>query len=373
MPEPPRMTPTHWLIFLGISAVLALLVIYTILHVFGTNTQKARLIGAASPVETVVAKRDTLNEVIGGSGAVQQSSTVQLTSQVNAEALQVPVKVGDLVKKGDLLLRLDDRFIQAQLKANREFVDANNVKIRDQTRQVARYTALEAKSMGTPLELEKSEIALADAREDLAKAELSLRQAELDLEHTIVRSPIDGIILERLVNPGETTHRDQVVMKLGSLNTVYMTSQITEERMHAVQLGMNAEVTFPAFPGETFPGKVIKIDPNIDPVTRTFTAYVEVKNPDLRLKPGLSGFVRIRRTLKDVIAVPSVAIMNPSGEQATVFIVNDQGRAELRKIRPGAVVNAMTEVISGLKDGDKVVTVGQLYLKENDKVHASNP
>lgn len=370
------MKPAHWIVFLVVCIVLGLLVFETVVHVIGTNTGVARHFNAASPVETVIVQRQALDEVIGGSGAVEQSSTVQLTSQVTAEVLEVPVKVGDLVKKGDLLLRLDDRLIQAQLEANREFVDVSNVKIKDQQKQVDRYTALEKKSMGTPLELEKSEIALADARQDLAKATLTLRQAEIDLEHVKAISPIDGIVLERLVNPGESTHRDQIVLKLGSLNTVFVAPKISEEKMHALQVGMPAEATFPAFSGEVFSGKIVKIDPNIDPVTRTFTAYVEIKNEDLRLKPGLSGFVRIRRSLKDVLAVPSIAVMNPSGEQASVFVVNDSGHANQRKVRTGAVVNAMTEITSGLQAGEKVVSIGQLYLKENDKVHTtarSNP
>ena len=80
--------------------------------------------------------------------------------------------------------------------------------------------------------------------------------------------------------------------------------------------------------------KVVKIDPNIDPVTRTFTAYVEIKNQDFRLKPGLSGFARIRRSAKDVLAVPSIAIMNPSGEQASVFVVDDTGTRSCEKSVP---------------------------------------
>ncbi|MBA3961137.1 MAG: efflux RND transporter periplasmic adaptor subunit [Chthoniobacterales bacterium] len=366
------MKPVHWIIFLVVCVVLGILVFETVIHVIGTNTSTARHLNLSAPVETVVAERQSLDEVIGGSGAVEQSTTVQLTSQVTAEVLDVKVKVGDIVKKGDLLMSFDARLIEAQMTANKEYVDVSNIKIKDQQKQVDRYTALEKKSMGTPLELEKSEIALADARQDLAKAQLTLRQAEIDLEHVKVTAPLDGIVLERLVNPGESTHRDQIILKLGSLNTILVTPKITEEKMHAVQLGMPAEVAFPAFSGEVFAGKIVKIDPNIDPVTRTFTAYVEVKNDDFRLKPGLSGFARIRRSLKDVLAVPSIAIMNPSGEQATVFVVDGTGHANQRKVKTGSVVNAMTEITSGLQAGENVVTVGQLYLKENDKVHTTS-
>ena len=363
---------SHWIVFLVVCFLLGLLVFKTVLHMIGTDTKQAHRVHAASPVETVPVRRQTLEEVIGGSGTVEQFNAVLLTTQINARVLEVPVKIGDIVKKGDLLVRLDDRLIRATLDMSRKLVETNNVKVRDLTRQLDRYTALEKKNMGTPLDVEKSEITLAEAREALAKATLSLRQAEIELEHVEIRSTIDGIVLERLINPDEFTKPDQVVMKLGIINTVLMAAKVTEEKIHSVQSGLSAEITFLAFPGETFQGKVFKIDPNIDPVTRAFTSYVEINNPGFRLKPGLSGFARIYRTAKDVLAVPSVAVINPSGDQASVFVVNGDGRANLRKVRLGIVVNAMTEVTGGLKEGEKVVTVGQLYLKENDKTHSTS-
>src|SRR5216683_2075974 len=366
------MKRSHWIIFLVVCFLLGLLVFKTVLHMIGTDSGKARLVHAPTPVETVPVRRQTLEEVAGGSGIVEQFNTVLLTTQITARVLEVPVKIGDLVKKGDLLVRWDDRLIQATLESNRQFVETSNIKIKNETRQVERYTALEAQHMGTPLDLEKAEIALADAREELAKATMGLQQAEIALEHVQMRSPINGIVLERLVNPDETTHNDQVVIKLGTLQTVLMMAKVTEEKIHSAQLGLSAEISFPAFPAENFQGKVFKIDPNIDPVTRTFTTYVEINNPDFRLKPGLSGFARIHRTAKDVLAVPSVATLNPSGDQASVFVIDDSGHANLRKVRLGIVANAMTEITGGLKEGEKVVTVGQLYLEENDKIHSTS-
>ena len=365
-----RMKRSHWIVLLVICFLVGLLVFKAVLHMINTDTKKARIIHAPTPAETVPVRRQTLEEVIGGSGMVEHN-TVLLTTQISARVLEVPVKIGDTVKKGDLLARWDDRLIQATLEANRQFVETCNIKIRVETRQVERYTSLEQNHMGTPLDLEKAEIALADARQELAKATLGLRQAEIELEHVQMRSPIDGIVLERLVNPDETTHLDQPVIKLGAMETVLMAAKVTEEKIHSVQLGLPAEISLPAFPAETFQGKVSKIDPNIDPVTRTFTSYVEIKKPDSQLKPGLSGFARIHRTAQNVLAVPSVAIINPSGDQASVFVVDNSGHANLRKVGLGIVVNAMTEVTNGLKEGEKVVTVGQLYLQENDKVHST--
>src|SRR5436305_1005767 len=366
-----KMKRWHWTVFVVVCVLLGFLVFYTILHVIETTTSMARRVHAPSPVETVPVRRQTLDEVIGGSGAIEQAETVNLITQLTAQVVEVSVKIGELIKKGELLVRWDDRLIKATVEANREYVEADNIKIRNETRQVERYSALQNKNMGTAVDLEKYEMALADAKIDLAKSTVSLQQAEIDLEHVKQTSPLDGIVLERLVNPNEFTKPGQVIMKLGTLNTVLMAAKITEEKMHSVQLGLPAETSFPAFPSEIFKGTVVKIDPNIDPTTRTFTTYVKIENPDFRLKPGLSGFARIRRTAKDVLAVPSIAILNPSGEQASVFVVDGTNHAKMRKVRPGIVVDAMTEITDGLKEGDKVVTVGQFYLKDNDKVHTT--
>jgi membrane fusion protein, multidrug efflux system len=367
---PPKRS--HWIVFLLICCLLGFLVFKTVLHLIHTDTKKAHIVHAPSPVETVPVRRQTLEEVIGGSGTVQQFNTVLLTTQITARVLEVAVWIGDIVKKGDLLVRWDDRLIQATLDANRQFVETSNIKIKNETRQLERYTALEKQHMGTPLDLEKAQITLADAQEELAKATMGLREAEIALERVRMRAPIEGIVLERLVNPDEITHNDQIVMKLGAIDTVLMAAKITEEKIHSTQLGLSAEVSFPAFPAETFQGKVFKIDPNTDPVTRTFTSYIEINNPGFHLKPGLSGFAHIHHTAKDVLCVPSVAIINPSGDQASVFVVDSRGHANLRKVGLGLVANALTEVTSGLIEGERVVTVGQLYLKENDKVHSTS-
>src|SRR5207248_3864427 len=123
-------------------------------------------------------------------------------------------------------------------EANRQYVQTSNVKIKNETRQVERYTALAKQNMGTPLDLEKAQIALADAQEELAKATMGLREAEIALERVKMRAPIEGIVLERLVNPDETTHTDQTVIKLDAIDTVLMAAKITEEKILSVQLGL---------------------------------------------------------------------------------------------------------------------------------------
>ena len=123
------MKRSHWIIFFVICFILGLLVFATVIHVIDTTPSRARLLHAALPVETVPVRRQNLDEVIGGSGSIEQAQTVQLTSQVTAEVLEVPVKIGDIVKKGRSPRPWDDRLIQATLEANRDYVEASNIKI----------------------------------------------------------------------------------------------------------------------------------------------------------------------------------------------------------------------------------------------------
>ena len=123
----------HWTVFVVICVLLGFLVFYTILHVIETTTSMARRLHAPSPVETVPVHRQTLDEVIGGSGSIEQAETVNLITQLTAQVLEVPVKIGDLIKKGSLLVRWDDRLIKATVDANREYVEADKIKIRNET------------------------------------------------------------------------------------------------------------------------------------------------------------------------------------------------------------------------------------------------
>jgi multidrug efflux pump subunit AcrA (membrane-fusion protein) len=98
-PATTEMKRSHWIIFFVICLILGILVFATVVHMIGTAPATARLVRAPSPVETVPVRRQDLKEVIGGSGSIEQAQTVQLTSQVTAQVLEVPVKIGDIVKK----------------------------------------------------------------------------------------------------------------------------------------------------------------------------------------------------------------------------------------------------------------------------------
>jgi HlyD family secretion protein len=218
------------------------------------------------------------------------------------------------------------------------------------------------------LELEKAKAALDEARFQSKQAEEKLLRAKKDLQAATVVAPVAGLIMDRQINPGETPRISQPLFTIGQVDHILVEAQVSEDRIGDVRVKQAATVTFTAFPRDTFEGEITKIKPVIDSQTRTFLVYTQVSNPDLKLKPGLTSFVRIRKEHHG-LAVPSISLINPTGlRESTVFVVEEGAVARLRKVQVGVIADGMTQVVGGLAPGEWVVTVGQLYLRDMDQV-----
>jgi RND family efflux transporter MFP subunit len=359
-----RITIIFVLVMLLLAGVLAATAIYYNLRF---NQGPARLLAQPLPVETVPAKVTTIEETIGGSGEVLQHDTVNVTSRITSTADNIAVNIGDLVTLGKQIMKADSRVFEAALRAAEERLGSAKTSVEKDGQSLTAEQELKKKGLASTLEIQQAEIALAQAKTAQASAEAELVNAQLDLEFTVFKSPVNGIVLARFVNPSERVQTNQVLFQLGDLDKVYFLAQIQEEMVGYVTSTQAAEVVFPSFPGEHFSGTVEHIDPRTDPKTRTFTAYITINNTDLKLKPGISGFARIK-VKKVALAIPSTAIMNPVGENASVFVVDAEARANLVPVRFGLNVGGQTEILSGLQEGQNVVTVGSLYLRNHDKV-----
>jgi RND family efflux transporter MFP subunit len=252
-----------------------------------------------------------------------------------------------------LLAALDDRIFMAGVEAAKVASDHAD-------KQVVRMETLEDRGYGAASDTEL-------ARNAATAADQVVVQSQIDLENTKIVAPVGSVILTRTVNPGEVTNSQQEVFELGPIEQVYMVAAVPTDKTGFVTLGMAAEVSIDSFPGEIFKGDVVKMDAVASATTRTYSAYIRINNPGLRLKPGVTGYARLEKS-HSTLAVPSVAIVNPVGDKATIFVVDGQNRARIREVRPGMMADGMTEILDGLEEGEKVVTVGQLELHEGDRV-----
>ena len=346
----------RWLDLL-VGFILGLLTLAIIawmaLHLLHTDQVDARKVGLPLPVQVLPVDVQTIHMSVGASGTLAALNSLTMTARVNSRVQTVPVDLGDVVKPGDLLVKLDDAVFKAALESAREAsIHADKA--------LHRMETLEARGFGAPSATE-------EARAAAAAAVQVMVQSQIDLDNTVVKAPVPAVVLLRNVNPGEITKIDQELFMLGPIEKVDMLAEVSTDKTGYVTLGTPAEVNVDSFPGEVFHGSVVKIDARASVTTRTFNAYVRINNPDLRLKPGVTGYARFVKT-HTALAVPSVAVLNPVEDRATVFVVDAGNRAHIREIRTGLMADGMMEVLDGLKKGERVVTVGQLELREGDKV-----
>jgi membrane fusion protein (multidrug efflux system) len=344
-------------LFVVLGLVGAVALVLTGKYFLATDGTKARPLGQPIPIQTLTATVTTLHEIVGASGTTAETIDALLTNRVVAKVVSVPVEIGAVVKEGDLLVQLDDTLFRSQV----DYARTN----RDHTAlQLQRMLTLQQKGFASAVEVEQARTADAAAQDQVV-------QAEFNLTNTRILSPAPAIVLQRNINPGEITSVGGAAFKVGIIEPIYMVAQVAEEKFGSVRIGMEADVSTDGFPGITFTGKVAKIDGSVNDQTRTFGVYISIENHDLRLIPGITGYARLQNR-RSGLAVPSSAVIDPVGDKATVFVVEKDDHAHVRVVRRGLMADGMTEILDGLQEGEEVVTVGQLDLRDNDRVNINH-
>lgn len=337
-------------------------------HLIHTSSTVARKLGTPLPVRVALVKQVNLTQTLGATGEVQPMANLDLTAAMSARVDKVTVDLGDLVAPKQELLRFDRELLQAALTASQSALEQA---IGDQQRAaqyLRRIAAIYQQGLLPKIDVEKAQAAVDEANAKYNQAREKLVRARKDLQDAALTSPVSAIVMERLINDGETPRAAQKVFTIGRIDQVLVVSNIAEERIEDITIGQAASVTLMAFPNDEFAGTVVKVKPVTDPKTRTFLVYTKVANPGLKLKPGLTAFTRFKRQ-HEALAVPSVSLINPTGiQESTVFVLEHGSIARLRKVRVGVVGEGMTEIRSGLTAGEQVIVVGQIALRDGDQV-----
>ena len=350
------------LIGIGVATVVV------VSHMLKTDSKKAMLVHGPMPVTLAQGKVVAINHVIGASGETEEVEKVTLTATISQPVASVKVNVGDRVAKNEVLLSFEQRVVQAMVneaKENRNRAESS----RDYCElNYSRLLRLYNQRLVAQIELEAAGQKMKDAWWQLQSAISQLEKALKDLNSTTVRSPIAGVVLERSAAAGETPKLDAPLLTLGVIDSIFMKARLPEDKITQVHLRQQAEVVLDSFRNEVFSGEIVKIDPNSDPKTKTFVAYIKLPNEGLRLTPGLTGFARITN-LKTTLAIPNIGIVNSADEAATVFAIDSNSVAHLKRVKVGISGGGFTEIVEGLKEGDNVVVAGIEFLKDGDRVN----
>jgi membrane fusion protein, multidrug efflux system len=352
------------------------------------------------PVEFATVKRAPLAEQILVVGNLIGAATVQVVPRVNGRLQSVSVKLGDPVRQGQIIARVEDSELQEQVKgaeASHKVAQAS-IRQREADLKLAQSSLDRSRSLFERQLLPQQTFDDVDARHqaalaqlDLARAQFEQSKARLDelkvtLSNTLIVSPVDGFVGKRFLDPGAFASTNAPVASVVDIRTVRMVANLVEKDMQRVPAGTSANVEVDAYPGEKFRGRVGRVAPVFDPATRTAEIEIEVPNGDFRLKPGMYSRVQLTIATKaDAVTVPRNALVDLEGKSG-VFIAaptetpqgtrgGDQAQktltAKFLAVQTGIRDGENVEIIAGLRDGTQVITTGAGALKDGDRIVAA--
>ncbi len=329
-------------------------------------------------VEAAAVASGDLKEAIEVVGTLAPKFQTEVKTEYSGTVTEVLVTEWVRVTKGTVLLRFDAREAEAAAAAARASLLAAEVGLNRAKRELDRTVKLKEAGLATPQNLDDARTAAEAAEAQLEAAKAQKRMAETKLEKTVIRSPLDGVVASRTVNPGdfiENMGSPKPMFRIVDNRRLDLTVTVPSSRISEVRLSQPLTFTTDAVPGRTFTGKVSFINPAADESSRTVKVVAVVENPDETLKSGLFAKGEIvTRERTNVLRVPRSAFLtwDLAARSAVVFVV--EGEKAVRKtVETGAGAGDDVEVTKGLSAGERVVTRGSFNLSDGDRVTVVTP
>jgi Cu(I)/Ag(I) efflux system membrane fusion protein len=183
----------------------------------------------------------------------------------------------------------------------------------------------------------------------------------------VLYSPVDGFVMEKMAYKGMALMPGTTLYKIGDLSSIWVIGDIYEYELPFIKIGDRAKISLAYYPGETFEGTATYIYPSLDPKTRTAKVRFDLPNPEFRLKPEMWANLELKTSLGRKLVVPEDAVMD-SGTMQMVFVDRGQGHFESRHIQVGVKVQGYYEVLSGLREGERVVTSANFLIDSESQL-----
>jgi membrane fusion protein, multidrug efflux system len=300
-------------------------------------------------------------------GSLRAVRGVDVTSEISGLVRSLHFESGEEVKDGQVLVELNADADIAQLHAYQAAADlANTIYERDK-----KQFEIQAVSQAT-LDTEAADL-------KSKRAQVAAQQAVVD-KKTIL-APFGGRLGISTVNPGQYINPGDKIVTLQDLNPLYVDFYLPQQELSLIALGQTVAVTTDTYPGRTFTGTITVVNPKVDPDTRNFQAEATIANPKRVLLPGMYATVEVRAgVMQRYLTLPqTVVTYNPYGD--TVFVIQENGKGadgrprlivQQRFVTVGPIRGDQVAILTEVKEGDLVVTSGQLKLKNGSEVTINN-
>jgi len=342
---------------------------------------------ATIPVTTVTAVRGNLEDTVLASGMLEANSLVSVGAQVSGTIRSVDVKLGDEVKAGDVIARIDSLNQENAVKAAQAALDNINAQAAAEEASLTKYQkALDrAKTLGAgqlisqadydtaQASLDASQARLKSLDAQIAQATLSIQSAQLSLDRTTITAPSNGTVVAVLVDPGQTVNALQsapTIVKIADLDTMRIKAQISEADVTRVKVGQSVYFTVLGDPKTKIAATLKSIEPAPTSIasdsgaTSTSTAIYyngifEVPNPDHKLRISMTAKVTIvLDEAENVLTIPAAALSaaGPDGTYTVRVLERATGKITPRRVTVGLNNKVTAEITGGLQESDEVVT-----------------
>jgi membrane fusion protein, multidrug efflux system len=309
----------------------------------------------AMPVETAVARADTVIDAILATGQIMALQSIELKPDVEGRLKQILVREGALVGQGTPLFKIDDAELKAQvdqLTADRDLASQSLNRTRDLLSQKASSQA----------ELERAEATL---RSNQAQ----LERLKVRLDRTLVRAPFAGVVGQRFVSLGDYVTTDTRLAALQTVSPQRASFQVPERYADQLKVGQLVSFRVASLPGREFSGRVDFVDPIVQLPGRTIMVKARVPNPRRELQAGMFIEARLATAIRpNAVVIPEDAVLPLQGSNIVWVVAN--GKATRRQVDLGVRTPGFVEVKTGVKTNEQVVVGGQERLAEGAPVQS---
>jgi multidrug efflux system membrane fusion protein len=318
-----------------------------------------------SPADLTQAKRADLRQSVRLSGTVQPLEQSTVRAEVAALVLEVMVRRGETVKKGQLLARLDTRDLGSRLRERESNLASARSALALAETNRTKAVQLNQRGVKSQAAVDDAENAYATAKANVAAIEQQVAMARKAVSDAAIYAPIDGQIADRTANPGERVPVDGKLFALADLATMELEAMVPARDVPQLKIGQRVALKVEGFNDREFTGRVDRINPTAQAGSRSILVYIRLANPEMALRGGMfaSGEAILAES-RNAVAVPREALRREGGE-AHVFVL-DQGRVVRRKVELGLAetMQGLIEIVQGVAPDETVVSAPGLRLSD---------
>jgi RND family efflux transporter MFP subunit len=322
---------------------------------------------AHATVSVSQASRKAIPEQIVALGSIDAWQELTLSAQTSGvSVMEVTVTENDRVKHGDLLVRLDDRVLKAQIAQQRATIAEAQANVESAQNKAARANVLAASQAMSKEDVEERRMAIKTSQAKLEQAQAALEQLERQWEQTRIVAPADGYVSQKPAVIGTIVQVGTELVRLIRDGRLEVEAKVPDKDLGFIREQQVARIRVPG--GREIEARVRAVAAKVDPKTRLGVVYVSLPAQS-NVKPGMFANVSIEAGAREALTIPEEAVVWRENK-AAVFVVDGTARVTLTGIVTGARKSGLVVVEQGLKDNDRIVSTGAGFLNDGDTVRA---